>query len=300
MRRLAAVVCMLAALGAATPARAADPPANMFVGDPWVGSDLEMRVGAGGRPKRILLGFHQTCDKIDPDDPADRYKYQGGGKTVLRPVLSSPRRFTAVKRFRIRFREHDYVQVRLHVEGVRVSRKRWKGTYRAFSRVYELGERDTCRSGRRKWAAVRRSRFRFEVAGISGDYVTRGQAWSYSSPRYHAWVWGEKAQRPYWLMFSSNRYPDGEEDWDVEFRLPYGQRLEPGRTYKDEHWYPQDKDFPNISMGGLYHGCADETGEFTIHELAYNKRGYVRRLRASFTHYCESSAPSHGTIDYTL
>ena len=111
-----------AALAALTPGPAPAPPADLFVGDPWVGTDMEMHVADGGRPKRIIFGFSGIA------------------------------------------------YIRLRVEGVRQSRKRWRGTYRASARVVKDGKRvDTCRPGRKKWEAIRRSRFHFEVAGSSGD-----------------------------------------------------------------------------------------------------------------------------------
>lgn len=146
------------------------------------------------------------------------------------------------------------------------------------------------------WEAIRRPRFRFEVKGESGDYVTRGQAWAYASPRYHAWVWGDGTH----ASLDMNRYPDGVEDWNADFAAPPGQRLEIGRTYTNAWRYPFNEDSPGISLSGLGHGCANESGEFTVHEFALDRRGHIRRLRVSFVHYCESWGPSRGMVDYTL
>lgn len=255
---------------------------------------MQMQIGKRGRVELIRLGWYGRCRHADPDDP---FSFGWAGRSDFRPG-GSARRFATTHRHRIKHRENEFVYVRLRIEGRRVSRKRWKGTYRVFTRVVVDGRQvDTCRSRRTVWEAIRRARFRFEVAGSSGDYVTRGKAWSYSSPRYHAWVWGEKGKA---ANFDMNRYPDGEEDWSVHFAAPYGERLQAGRTYTNAREWEPHQDHPSIHLSGLYHGCVHESGEFTVHDVAFDRRDHVRRLRVSFVHYCDGWGPSRGSVDYTL
>lgn len=88
-------------------------------------------------------------------------------------------------------------------------------------------------------------------------------------------------------------------DWSLNFAAPQGQQLAVG-TYLNATRYPfQAPAVPGIDFSGDGRGCNQESGQFTIADVAYGVDGSLQRLSATFEQHCEGGAAAlRGKIVY--
>jgi hypothetical protein len=296
-RLVVAIVTLVA--GSAAPTASAE----IYEGDPFHGTAMDMWTDARGRVSKLIFSWSGKCRHArEEDSPSE---YTGGGRSTLRPPRRSSRRFSVVHAYRQRFRHGHRLHIRIRMRGTRRDRKRWSGTYRVLVNVYRDGRhRDVCRTPPTAWRARRIPRWRLEVRGEPGDYVTQGRTWVLAPPAHRALTSGD----PDSVLFTTNPWPDGADSWHGEFEAPPGERLEVGRTYQGAWETPARDGRPALSISGMGRGCHLLTGEFTIHalefarpwevEIGFNRE--ISRLRVSFVQHCGSQAAARGTFDYRL
>jgi hypothetical protein len=295
---IASVVVALVAAALVAPTA----EAGIYEGDRVRGTQMDMWTDARGRVTRINIGWDARCRHGRADRPGD---YTGGGGSELHPARRSSRRFSVASASRVRIREGHYLNVRIRMRGSRRQRKRWIGTYRVLVNVYRDGRHvDVCRTPRTVWEARRIPRWRLEVSGGPGDFITQGRPWMLGPPAHRAYAYGDRNM----VGFSTRPWPDGLTFTSGEFAAPPGERLEVGRTYHGAWRVAEDRDGrPGMDVSGMGRGCNLVTGDFTIHAREFARPREVtpglsrelRRLRVSFVQYCGSGAPARGAFDYS-
>ena len=122
-----------------------------------------------------------------------------------------------------------------------------------------------------------------EFTGDQGDYISQGQAWSYTEGVEAS----ASADR---RVVSVSVYTDTW--WNVYFAAPAGQQLVPG-GYEGAVRYPfQDDAQPGLSHSGDGRGCNTLTGRFEVTEAEYGPFGSIIRFAANYEQHCEGGAPA--------
>jgi hypothetical protein len=174
------------------------------------------------------------------------------------------------------------------MRGRKVSERAWKGTFSGRAVVTRRGRViDRCRLGRTTWR-VSHPAATVDATSEPGDYIGQGQRYQLRAP-------GDR------ITVSGNRRTVAAQaaGFTFEFDAPGDRRLRE-RHYADARRYPFNDDRPGLSISGNGRGCNRVEGEFTVHDLGFDRRGRVRRLDVSFVHHCEhrQAPPMHGRITY--
>jgi hypothetical protein len=129
-------------------------------------------------------------------------------------------------------------------------------------------------------------------SGDSGDYISQGQSWSYSTSNGDALdVSGSTSG----FHIAVNAY--NGDWWTLDIDAPdqaiAGQpaALAPG-TYADAHRYPFNGTGPGLDLSGEGRGCNELTGSFTITNAVFGPEGYVETFDATFEQHCEGGSPA--------
>jgi hypothetical protein len=101
---------------------------------------------------------------------------------------------------------------------------------------------------------------------------------------------------PMWMLDHMRVLVEGLEGidggwWGAEFAAATGQPFAPG-TYTGATRWPFHEPGPGLAVDGNGHGCNKLTGQFTVHEVAFNAFGEVARFGASYEQHCEGAAPA--------
>lgn len=129
-----------------------------------------------------------------------------------------------------------------------------------------------------------------------GDWIGAGRSWSHGPPADSLRVYADRRLIQFEVRTDAE-FAGGW--WWTEFAAPPGQDFAVG-TYEAPHSYPFNEGAAGFSHSGNGRGCNGITATFTIHELAYDPDGTLRRFRADFEQRCENStAALRGTWDFT-
>jgi hypothetical protein len=87
--------------------------------------------------------------------------------------------------------------------------------------------------------------------------------------------------------------------WDVDFNVPAGQKLVPGRFANAVRDTSAPSDRPTMSVGGQGRGCNVLHGEFTVDHSAFAPDGKLTEVGLSFIQYCDADTdPLVGRLDW--
>ncbi|MFG2047253.1 hypothetical protein ACGFIW_07470 [Micromonospora sp. NPDC048935] len=130
-------------------------------------------------------------------------------------------------------------------------------------------------------------------SGDPGDYITDGGSHSYST--------NDRDQLKVDNPLDSSRVSvsisgyDGDQ-WSLTFDAPGSAALAPG-TYETTNRYPYNGAGPGLDLSGNGRGCDDATGTFTIINVVFGHKGYLRTLDATFEQYCNGGpAAARGEV----
>jgi hypothetical protein len=122
-------------------------------------------------------------------------------------------------------------------------------------------------------------------SGDSGDYISGGKSYSYSTDGGDGLK--VSSANGSTLSVSVNAY--NGDWWYLDISAPSGQTLVPG-TYTDAHRYPFNGTGPGLALFGNGRGCNTLTGSFTIVNAVFGPNGYVQTFDATFEQHCEGAA----------
>ena len=129
-------------------------------------------------------------------------------------------------------------------------------------------------------------------SGDSGDYISQGESWSYSTSNGDALnATGSKSK----VSIGVNAY--NGDWWTLSFDAPdrptasQPAALAPG-TYTGAHRYPFNGTGPGLDLSGEGRGCNELTGSFTITKAVFGSGGYVQAFDATFEQHCEGGEPA--------
>ncbi|SIN12006.1 hypothetical protein [Micromonospora cremea] len=123
--------------------------------------------------------------------------------------------------------------------------------------------------------------------GDSGDYISQGKSYSYSTSNGDALTVSSSTGST--VSISVNAY--NGDWWTLTFDAPGTQVLVP-RTYTAAHRHPFNGTGPGLDLSGEGRGCNELTGSFTIIKAVFGPRGYVQTFDATFEQHCEGGDPA--------
>jgi hypothetical protein len=124
-------------------------------------------------------------------------------------------------------------------------------------------------------------------SGDSGDYISQGKSYSYSTSNGDAL--GVSSSTGSAVSISVNA--QNGDWWTLDLDAPGTQVLAPG-TYTGAHRYPFNGTSPGLSLSGEGRGCNELTGSFTIIKAVFGPQGYVQTFDATFEQHCEGGSPA--------
>jgi len=129
----------------------------------------------------------------------------------------------------------------------------------------------------------------FSFVGETGDYISQGEAYSYSTSDGDAILLDSGPVGPTGTSVIISVDGANGDHWSLEFDAPGRQILAPG-TYTDAKGYPNNGDAPGLSLSGDGRACSDAAGSFTIINAAFGpSEGGVQSFDATFEQRCEPS-----------
>jgi hypothetical protein len=124
-------------------------------------------------------------------------------------------------------------------------------------------------------------------SGDSGDYISQGESYSYSTSKGDALAVSSSTGST--VSISVNAY--NGDWWTLTFDAPGTQVLVP-RTYTAAHRHPFNGTGPGLDLSGEGRGCNELTGSFTITKAVFGPHGYVQTFDATFEQHCEGADPA--------
>ena len=121
-----------------------------------------------------------------------------------------------------------------------------------------------------------------DFSGDPGDYITGGQAYSYSVDGGDLLT---VASGDGSIVNVSLSGANGDW-WFLSFDAPLDEVLAPG-TYSEATRYPFNGAGPGLSLVGNGRGCNTLTGTFTVIAASFGPHGYVETFDATFEQHCE-------------
>lgn len=126
-----------------------------------------------------------------------------------------------------------------------------------------------------------------KFSGDSGDYISQGKSWSYSTGKGDELTVSSSSGST--VSISVNAY--NGDWWTLTFDAPGTQVLVP-RTYTGAHRHPFNGTGPGLSLSGEGRGCNELTGSFTVIKAVFGANGYVQTFDATFEQHCEGGSPA--------
>jgi hypothetical protein len=126
-------------------------------------------------------------------------------------------------------------------------------------------------------------------SGDPGDYISGGQAYSYSTEagdRLNVFASGDNNSIGVSVSGANGDW------WDLRLAAPRGQALTSGTYTGATRWPFQAPDDPGLDLGGNGRGCNMLTGSFTIENVTFGPFGYVQTLDATYEQHCEGWEPA--------
>ena len=124
-------------------------------------------------------------------------------------------------------------------------------------------------------------------SGDSGDFISQGTSWSYSTGNGDAL--NVTSSSGSLVSVSVNAY--NGDWWTLDLDAPGTQVLTPG-TYAQAHRYPFNGTGPGLDLSGEGRGCNELTGSFTVTTAVFGPDGYVQTFDATFEQHCEGGSPA--------
>jgi hypothetical protein len=131
-------------------------------------------------------------------------------------------------------------------------------------------------------------------SGDAGDYISGGQAYSYSTDTQDQLNVSASSDDRHISVSVDGANGDW---WYLDLAAPSGQALGAG-TYANATRYPfNSATEPGLSVDGNGRGCNTLTGSFTIEDAVFGPNGYVQTLDATYEQHCEGgSAALRGEV----
>jgi hypothetical protein len=129
-------------------------------------------------------------------------------------------------------------------------------------------------------------------SGDSGDFISQGKSWSYSTSNGDVLNVSGSASGVHISITGYNG-----DWWTLDIQAPSQPipgtpaTLAPG-TYANAHRYPFNGSGPGLDLSGDGRGCNQLTGSFTITNAAFGPNGYVQTFDATFEQHCENGTPA--------
>jgi hypothetical protein len=130
-------------------------------------------------------------------------------------------------------------------------------------------------------------------SGDSGDFISQGKSWSYSTSHGDVLDVSGSASGVHIGITGYNG-----DWWTLDIAAPSqpipGQpaSLVPGTTYSNAHRYPFNGTGPGLSLSGNGRGCNQLTGSYTITNAVFGPNNYVQTFDATFEQHCENGTPA--------
>jgi hypothetical protein len=131
-----------------------------------------------------------------------------------------------------------------------------------------------------------------QFSGTSGDYITQGESYSYSTSNRDPLVVSSSAGNEVGVQINLS----ATVWWTLELDAPGSAVLAPG-TYSGATRYPFDTTGPGLTLYGEGRGCNTVTGSFTVIDAVFGPQGYVQKFDATFVQHCEGgTAAASGSV----
>jgi hypothetical protein len=134
-------------------------------------------------------------------------------------------------------------------------------------------------------------------SGDSGDYISQGKSWSYSTSSGDVLNVSGSASGVHVSITGYNG-----DWWTLDIDAPdqpipsQPASLAPG-TYTNAHRYPFNGTGPGLDLSGDGRGCNELTGSFTITNAVFGPQNYVQTFDATFEQHCEGgTAAARGEV----
>jgi hypothetical protein len=124
-------------------------------------------------------------------------------------------------------------------------------------------------------------------SGDSGDYISQGDSWSYSTANGDGLSVSSSSGST--VAVSVNAY--NGDWWTLTFDAP-GTQVLSARTYSAAHRHPFNGTGPGLDLSGEGRGCNELTGSFTVTKAVFGPDGYVQAFDATFEQHCEGGDPA--------
>ena len=132
--------------------------------------------------------------------------------------------------------------------------------------------------------------------GDSGDYISQGKSYSYST--HDGDALDVSSANGSTVSIRINAY--NGDWWTLDFDAPgTPDRPVPGKpavlapgTYSSAHRYPFNGNGPGLDLSGEGRGCNELTGSFTVTKAVFRPNGYVQTFDATFVQHCEGGTPA--------
>lgn len=122
-------------------------------------------------------------------------------------------------------------------------------------------------------------------SGDSGDYISQGKSYSYSTGNGDALSVSSSTGST--VSISVNAY--NGDWWTLDLDAP-GTKVLAAGTYTAAHRYPFNGTGPGLDLSGEGRGCNELTGSFTVIKAVFGPQGYVQTFDATFEQHCEGGS----------
>ncbi len=217
------------------------------------------------------------------------------------PENTDAREFSAVEEGSgqdgdVSYRFEAAITGRRHADPRRPGLERFTGTLEATAWIYDdkTDQRiDTCRLKRVVWQAWREGYGdgRWTMAGDPEEYVSGGQSYAYDRTNATISAYGNDREVTFSLL-----QPDGTT-WNAVFIAPKGQALRAGARFTGALEHPWQGDAAGLRVSGQARSCGEPSGEFTVKEARFDRRGRVRAMTIDFVQVCGGRA-LRGTVSF--
>jgi hypothetical protein len=130
-------------------------------------------------------------------------------------------------------------------------------------------------------------------SGDSGDFITQGKAYSYSTGSGDGLSTSSTTNKAVQLSISGRN----GDWWTIDFYAPSSQSRLSAGTYSGAHRAGFNGTGPGLELSGNGRGCNTLTGSFTVTKAVFGSGGYVQAFDATFEQHCEGgTAAAHGSV----
>jgi hypothetical protein len=113
--------------------------------------------------------------------------------------------------------------------------------------------------------------------GDSGDYISQGKSYSYSTANGDALSVSSSTGSTVSVSVDAS---NGDR-WTLDLDAP-GTKVLAAGTYSGAHRYPFNGAGPGLDLSGEGRGCNELSGSFTVTTAVFGPQGYVQTFDATF------------------